>query len=188
VLSQEGYGFHSDLAGAEVTANLIDSARRFRQTIPAPATGKTFAQEYIELVEQGIFADQYLRSWELTDQDTVLIAPAYTFLMRNLPVDYQFWISVGATGWSQRLYQPLTHPYVLSREWLPGRPWSDADEVEAAQDALHRLTVGLVRRCRKGIYLGFSELGEQGREQRGLLLMSIQQMLRRLYQGEEPHV
>jgi hypothetical protein len=55
---------------------------------------------------------------------------------------------------------------------------------------LYRLTLGLVRRCRRGIYLGFSELGEQGREQRGLLLMSIQQMLRRLHQeqGEEPHV
>jgi hypothetical protein len=190
VLSQSGFGFHDDVSAAEVTANMIDSARRFRQTIPSAGEGKTFAQEYVELVEQGVFADQYLRSWELADPDTVLIAPAYTFLMRNVPVDYQFWISVGAPGWSQRLYQPLTHPYVLSREWLPGRPWTDADEVAAGQDVLYRLTFGLVRRCRRGIYLGFSELGEQGREQRGLLLMSIQQMLRRLHQeqGEEPHV
>jgi hypothetical protein len=40
--------------------------------------------------------------------------------------------------------------------------------------------LGLVRRCRERVYLGFSEFGEQGYEQRGPLLMTVQQMLRRL--------
>lgn len=185
VLSQPGFGFHRDYGAAEVAANLVDSARKFRWTISVPPEDKTLAQEYVEMVSSGILADQYLRSWELdTREDTVLVAPAYTFLMRNIPVSYQFWLNVGAHGWAERLYQPLTHPYVLTRGWEVGRKWTDFDEVEVSQEALYRLVLGLIRRCRTRIYLGFSQLGEQGQEQRGPLLEVIQRMLRRLA-GEE---
>jgi hypothetical protein len=40
------------------------------------------------------------------------------------------------------------------------------------------LTQGLLRRCRKKIYLTFSTLNEQGFEERGPLLMRVQQILR----------
>jgi hypothetical protein len=115
----------------------------------------------------------------------VLLAPAYTFLMSNRPVDVQFWLNAGGRGWWERLYQPLTHPYVLGRGWPPhdrhdrnDAVWSDADEVETRQEALYRLTLGLIRRCRRQIYLGLSELGEQGYEQKGPLLQAIQRVLR----------
>lgn len=186
VLSQEGFGYHDDFDAAEIAANLIDSARKFRQIIgdsnaPAPE-GKSLAQEYVEMVGQGIIADQYLRQWEVSDdENAVLIAPAYTFLMSNRPVEYQFWLNVGGRGWAERLYQPLTNPYVLTLEWqeFDDRKWTDMDEVEVANQSLYRLTLGLIHRCRKNIYLGFSELGEQGYEQRGALLDAIQKMLRR---------
>jgi hypothetical protein len=112
------------------------------------------------------------------EEEAVLLAPAYTFLMYNRPVDYQFWLSIGSTGWWERLYQPLTHPYVLSRHWKSGDIWTDGHEVEAQTQVLLRLVLGLVRRCRVQIYLGISELGEQGYEQRGRLLQAIQQALR----------
>lgn len=185
VLSQEGFGFHNDFAAAEIAANLIDSARKFRLTIQVIPDQKTLAQEFVEMVAGGIIADQYIRSWETDNADAVLIAPAYTFLMRNTPVDYQFWLNIGGQGWSERLYQPLTHPYVLTREWQVGRKWTDFDEVETGAEALYRLTLGLIRRCRKRIYLGYSELGEQGYEQRGGLLEAIQRMLRRWSNGTE---
>lgn len=149
----------------------------------APAShGKPLGQEYLEMVEDGVIAAQYVRAWQETDADTdaVLLAPAYTFLMMNRPVDYQFWLDVGSRGWFERLYQPLTHPYVLSRHWEGARPWSDLDEHAANQQRLFRLALGLIRRCRKQIYLGLSELGEQGYEQRGALLWAINQVLQRL--------
>ncbi len=59
------------------------------------------------------------------------------------------------------------------------------DEYNANQQTLSYLALGLIRRCRKKIYLGFSEFGEQGYEQRGPLLMAIQSMLRRLSREEE---
>lgn len=186
VLSQDGFGFHNDFDAAEVAANLIDSARKFRWIIgesnaPTP-DGKTLSQEYVEMVARGVIADQYLARWELQADEAVLIAPAYTFLMSNRPVDYQFWLNVGGRGWAERLYQPLTNPYVLSRGWqqFPDRKWTDLDEQEVGAESLYRLSVGLIRRCREKIYLGFSELGEQGYEQRGALLDAIQRMLRRV--------
>jgi len=192
VLSQPGYGFHRDLEAGRITAQLIESARKFRQAISPPIyppKGRTHSQpppppspglEYVRIVEQGVIAAQYVPAWGTADdQDTVLLAPAYTFLMRNRPVDYQFWLNVGSAGWWERLYQPLTHPYVLTRHWPHGEVWTDAHEVETQTQALHHLVQGLIRRCRVRIYLGISELGEQGYEQRGRLLQAIQGALRR---------
>jgi len=109
----------------------------------------------------------------------VLLAPAYTFLMNNYPVDYQFWLDAGSSGWFERLFQPLTHPYVLSRGWPQNRLWTADEEYEASADGLARLALGLLRRCRSKVYLGISELGEQGFEQRGPLLRALQRVLRR---------
>ena len=114
-------------------------------------------------------AAQYVRSWQRQPADAVLLAPAYTFLMTNRPVAHQFWLDVGGTGWWERLNQPLTQPYVLSRDWPASQPWTDAEEYAARQEALYALVMGLVRRCRTQIHLGLSELGEQGVEQRGPL-------------------
>ena len=134
------------------------------------------------LREQGIAAAQYIRSWDLAlaDEASVLITPATTFLMSNRPVDYQFWLDAGSSGWWERIAQPLTHPYILAADWEPGRPWTDEDEVFAQQDRLYRLVLGLTRRCRKHIFIANAEIGEQGYEQRGQLLAVLQQMLRQL--------
>ena len=181
LLSQPGFGFHGDYAAGEVAANLVESIYKFRRAV-APAQqeeGFSVGQEYLLMVQDGVIAAQYIRSWQLeAAQDAVLLAPAYTFLMSNRPVEIQFWLSAGSQGWFERLNQPLTHPYVLSRHWQPGHVWSADDEYAAAQDALTRLTLGLLRRCRSKVYLGLSELNEQGYEQRGPLLVALQRALR----------
>ena len=107
------------------------------------------------------------------------MAPAFTFLMRNRFVDYQFWLDLGSQSWWERLDQPLTHPYVLTRHYPKAQMWTDTDEIEAQEALLYRLVIGLIRRCRQGIYLGIADLGEQGYEQRGPLLYLFQQILGR---------
>lgn len=190
VLSQRGYGFHlyqddwRDLDASTVTSSLIQSAQKFRQMIKesdAYPADKTLSQEYIEMVNEGIIADQYISNWQAAhEHDVVLVAPAYTYLMGNRPVDYQFWLNVNGAGWAERLFQPLTNPHVLSRDWPHGRKWTDIDETTHAQASLHRLIMGLLHRCRKGVYLTFSELSEQGYEQNGLLVQAFQKVLRAL--------
>lgn len=180
VLSQPGFGFHADLSLGEVTANFIESIQKFRWARIAPLIDQTIplGVDYLEMVKDGVISAQYIRSWQTQDTGSVLLAPAYTFLMSNRPVDYQFWIDVGNRSWTERLYQPLTHPYVLSRNWQEGQPWTDMDEIGASSLSLERLATGLLRRCRKKLYLGLSDLNEQGFEQRGVLLTAFQRVLR----------
>jgi hypothetical protein len=213
LLSQPGYAFHASFDAGEITANVIESARKFRHVMQlaegAPAGGRPAARtasqpqalvpaaagsesgaatepfipadlgrEWVDLVQDGVVAAQYIRSWQRQPEDAVLVAPAYTFLMSNRPVDHQFWLDAGSSGWWERLYQPLTQPYVLSRRWQAGAQWTDADEYAARQEALSALVVGLTRRCRKQIHLGLSQMGATGVEQRGALLRAIQQVLR----------
>ena len=189
VLSQPGFGFHPEppnLEAGRVAADLIESARKFREALElvpqgeAAGEGASLGAKFVQMVERGVVAATYVQSWRLTETNAVLIAPAYTYLMTNHPVDYQFWINAGSSGWWERIYQPLTHPYVLRRDWEAGRQWTDDDEYNVQQESLYRLVLGLARRCRKGIYLGISELGEQGYEQRGPLLQAVQSALKRM--------
>jgi hypothetical protein len=183
LLSQPGYGFHESFDAGEMTAKVIESARKFRQVMAAAGSvdeggGRPLGQEYIELVRDGVVAAQYVRSWQRQPDDAVLIAPAYTFLMSNAAVDHQFWLDVGATGWWERLNQPITHPYILSRRWELGKQWTDLDEYLARHEAMAELVIGLAHRCRKQIHLALSELSEGGGDQRGALLRTIQSVLR----------
>jgi hypothetical protein len=181
VLSGPGYGLHQDLEAGWIVAQLIESARKFRLVVSGPEDSPHIGLEYVRMVERGVIAAQYVAAWgpAQDSEEAVLLAPAYTFLMRNRPVDYQFWLNAGSRGWWERLYQPLTHPYVLTRYWRHGDVWTDVHEVEKQTLSLYRLVQGLIRRCRVQIYLGISDLGEQGYEQRGPLLQAIQGALRR---------
>ncbi len=184
VLSQAGFGFHENYDHARVAANLIESVRKFRIAMePSQTDAKEvidLGREYFAMLQDGVIAAQYLEGWQTENKDAVLVAPAHTFLMMNRPARVQFWLDVGSSGWTERLSQPLTQPFVLSRGWEnqePGRLWTDADEVAAETDALARLVTGLLRRCRSHVYLGLSDLGESGFEQRGGLVRAFQRVL-----------
>jgi hypothetical protein len=179
VLSQPGFGFHRSPDGGRTASSLIDSIKNFRQVMesvqPETAALKV-GREYLNMLSGGVLPAQYLEAWLMEPNEAILLAPAYTFLMMNRPVSVQFWLDVGSVNWWQRLYQPLTHPYVLTREWDPDRLWTDADEEAYNQHALTRLLTGLLRRCRSRVYLGLSDLSESGFEQRGPLLKTIWKM------------
>ncbi|HTX79600.1 MAG TPA: hypothetical protein VMC62_08030, partial [Longilinea sp.] len=190
VLSQKGFGFFDDFDTAAVSARLIESIQKFRRSVTLVGENGTqpIGKEYIQMVEDGVIAAQYLQTWNTVDEEAVLIAPAYTFLMADHPVSHQFWLDVGSLGWWQRLYQPLTHPYVLSRHWKEGTVWSDVNEVQANQAALSRLVTGLIDRCRQHVYFCTTSANERGDEERGPLLQAIQVVLRHLAAGEVSHV
>lgn len=184
VISQPGYGFHENMDAVRIAASLIESIKKFRNAMEpsfAHMSGAEFdlGREYLTMLSDGVIAAQYLESWRSENKDAVLVAPAYTFLMMNRPATVQFWIDPGSSGWVERLSQPLTHPYVLSREWeaSPGRLWTDTDEVTKETEALARLVGGLLSRCRERIILAMSDLGESGFEGRGVLLRAFQKVL-----------
>ena len=181
VLSQAGFGYHRNFDSVRVAASLVESVKKFRLALDLTGTLREnllgLGKEYIQMLQDGVIAASYLEGWQNEDKDAVLIAPAHTFLMMNRPVTIQFWLDAGSSGWYERLSQPLTHPYVLSRGWQEGRQWTDADDVQYSKEAMARLVSGLLHRCRERVYLGISELGESGFEGRGELLRVFQKVL-----------
>lgn len=185
LLSQPGYGFHADPDAARVARQLVDSTRNFRWALEDTSFSRAdlalplavrLGRDYLGMVANGALGALYTPGWQ-PPSNAVFIAPAYTFLMRNRPVDVQFWLDIGSTGWWERLYQPLTHPHVLSHHWPSGQPWTEFDEFTARQESMRRLLLGLMRRTRRQIYLGISDYGENGLEQRGALLTLINRLL-----------
>lgn len=192
LLSQPGMGFHDDRDAARIANQLVESARNFRWALENVADDEEqtvlyarLGREYVSLVEQGALGALYAPGWRPVEE-AVFIAPAYTFLMRNRPVAFQFWLDIGSGGWWERLYQPLTHPYVLSQRWPANEPWTDMAEYTKRQETMQRLLLGLIRRTRHAIYLGISDYSESGFEQRGALLMLVNRLLtqERREQGE----
>lgn len=182
-LSQNGFNFHHNFDAASAIARLAESARKFRQILGTDTQidWPSLNKDYIQLVESGILSAQYQSDWTRSSQiGAVLVSPAFSFLMSNHPVRFQFWLDIGSQGWWTRLDQPLTHPYVLNRNWQPGKIWSDQHEHEANQQSLARVTSGLIKRCREHIFMCTLGVNEQGNEERGALIMAMQTILRKI--------
>jgi hypothetical protein len=178
-LARAGYGFHGNVDAAAAAASLIESVHKFRESVDVPDTSE-LGLRYVRMVEGGVVAAQYLHGYYPAERDAVFIAPAYTFLTANRAVDVQFWLNANSLSWGRRLYQPLTHPFVLTRDWPRDRQWTEEDEVLAGQEMLRRVVTGLARRCRRTIYLEFSDLNVRGREERGPLMEWVQRLLRQM--------
>jgi hypothetical protein len=196
ILSQPGFGFHTDLNAGHIVAQLVESARNFRVTLhpyePEVWPGgydPAAAREYVELFNEGLLGALYAHAWQDEDRiDAIYIAPAHTFLTRNRTVDVQFWLDLGSKAWSERLDQPLTHPYVLQHDYPWGEGdwlWTEAKEIETQRDMLYRVAAGLIRRCRREIVCTMANLGERGFEQRGMMLRAFQTIQRRWTHYEE---
>jgi len=188
ILARPGYGFHDDYDASTAAANLMESVFKFRQVLgldDADELGKRF----LRMVNSGVLAAQYLPEPQLPMVEAVFVGPAYSFLTSNHVVDYQFWLNVNSPSWGRRLYQPLTHPFVLTRHWPQDRQWTEEDEFLAGQEMLWRVLNGLLRRCRIKVYVVMSELNARGSEERGPLLSWVQGLLREVRRSaSRPHV
>ena len=129
------------------------------------------------MLMDGVLPALYLEAWRTETTNAVLVAPAYSFLVMNRPASFQFWIDAGSSAWYEGLVQPLTQPYVLSREWPVGRQWTFADSEQMDLSNMDQLVSGLLHRCRERLALAISSLGENGLEQRGPMLRSFQSVL-----------
>ena len=190
VLSQKGFGFHDDFEASRLCSQLIVSIQKFRRLVQdCIAWGdESLGKEYVQMVESGVLAAQFYAGSENMIENAILLAPAYTFLMANRSVKYQFWLGAGSLSWWQRLYQPLTQPFILNRGWIQGNKWTDADEFNANQNSMNRLVSGLLHHCSKKIYIANVGLNESGIEERGQLLLSLQTLNKRILASKGDHV
>ena len=186
VLSQPGFSLQTNLDAAEITSRLINSAKKFRAIRQGDEkiNENELTREYIHNIRTGLIASQNFERIKGNDQKGVLLSPAFTFLMSNRSVKFQFWLDAGSMGWWERLDQPLTHPYVLSRHWQMGEKWTDSHEFNTNQNAMARLMRGLIDRCNEHIFIFTSGMSERGDAQRGPLLLAFQRLIKRIWQVE----
>lgn len=157
---------------------MIRSVQKFKSVFhPGSSPEDNPGRAYYGLVNEGLLAAQYRSTLAEASEEAVFIAPVVTYLAMNRRSQIQFWLDIGNPAWAERLYQPLTHPYVLSRSWERGSKWSDEDEQAVRRQILMTMTVGLTRRCGKRVYLCQNTYGDQGLEQQGVLLNALQSLL-----------
>jgi len=182
LLSQPGFGFHDDFVAAATTANLIESFQKFRRVWQPVSRDDQIpiGKDFIQMVEAGVISAKYLQPHHDDEIPSVQISPAYSFLLANQPVEYQFWLDISSQGWWQRPDQPLTHPYILSRNWNSAGVWTDANELQANQEMMSRLVKGLILRCKKHLYFCQVSTNERGMEERGPLLLALNRLQKNL--------
>ena len=187
ILAQPGFNLHGDLDAAQAVAALVDSAATYRQIGGVLPDDLWSASVYLEAVIQGVLGQRSLSQPEPLDSAGVLIAPAYTFLMTNRQVERQIWLDIGSPGWTERLSQPLAHPYVLSLQWPSDQTWTAVEENITAMQSGYRLVAGLLRRCSGTVVMTASDYGEQGMQQQGNLLTALGRILRRTQMKGKNH-
>src|SRR5690606_39222291 len=181
VLSQPGFRLQDNVQAGTSTAVLMESFQKFSLSLDQKMQSdqNSASRAFIEAIDSGLISAFYLSDWEGQVDSDVLIAPVMSYLMRNEPVDYQFWLNIGSKGWYERLEQPLTHPIVLSRIWQEGKQWTADNETAYNQANLQRTLSGLLLRCREKVFALTSDYNEAGVEERGQLLTIFQNLFRK---------
>ena len=89
LLTQPGFGFHNQVAAGEITANLMESARKFRQAAHATMEPFEIPREFVpgRGIRSGFSAIPAFLAGPA--QASVTIAPAFTFLLQNRAVAVQ---------------------------------------------------------------------------------------------------
>jgi hypothetical protein len=179
VLSREGFGLAGDRDAARAVAQLIASARAFREslqhseaTLPAQADMDLL---YVQMVQDGMLPARY--DEEPGSEDGVLLATVQAVLTSDVRSRFQFWLDLQTSGWHERIFQPLTHPYVLAHHWPKEARWDDDDEHREAVERLADVVAGLSFRCSERIFLASSQLTISGQDGEGWMIRPLQRML-----------
>lgn len=174
VILQPGFIGHLDVSVHSPLNSFITAAQSFTEAVYNGEDNNWagIMRGFVRLTLDGLISPDV----DPEPVEAVFIGPAHTYLTRDLRVDYQFWLDVGDDGWSERIEQPLTHPYVLRRGFPGGDMWTDDLETAAQKTRLRSLILGLLRRCHKGIFAAACDISAGGYEQRGRLAFILQQM------------
>lgn len=177
IILQPGFAGYSDVSFRAPINNFVAAARSFTEAVynGEDDNWTEIMRSFVRLTLDGLVSPDA----DLEPAEAVFIGPAHTYLTRDLRVDYQFWLDIGDDGWTERIEQPLTHPYVLRRGFPDGDMWTDDLETAAQKTRLRSLILGLLRRCHKGVFAAACDISASGYEQRGRLAFVLQQMFDR---------
>jgi hypothetical protein len=145
---------------------------RLRQHSRSDGLTSTAVEQFIRLLREGtITADPYpVRAMGKASQ-AVTLATIYQYRSDRRFHRWQFWLDAGSPYWLTGGAVLFGAPLFL-QSWQ-GRPWTAADTLEADQRRLERQVLDLLYRAEERVYLCYSELATNGREQAGSLLSLV---------------
>lgn len=163
-------------------AQLADSAERFARAAPAlglPA--ERVWPEFARMVEQGVVEARPLAGAAGTEREdraepAVLLTTAHSYLVEDRRHRIQLWLDTASPDWLESPHQALTNPYVLARDWHPGKVWTLRLDRELREQALARVLAGLARRAGDGLIALSSRRADGGLPMDGRLWPMLEEL------------
>lgn len=126
--------------------------------------------QFIQLLRQGtVTANPFPVSAISAPSRGVTLATIFQYRSAKLSHRYHFWLDAGSPLWLSGGAATLFGSPLFLRQWS-GRPWTVADEEQAAEERLERILNDLLSRVSDRLYLCHSQLSTSGQEQTGPLL------------------
>jgi hypothetical protein len=126
--------------------------------------------QFIQLLRQGtVTANPFPVPANLSPSRGVTLATIFQYRSAKLSHRYHFWLDAGSPLWLSGGAATLFGSPLFLRQWS-GRPWTVADEEQAAEERLERILNDLLSRVGDRLYLCHSQLSTSGQEQTGPLL------------------
>lgn len=126
--------------------------------------------QFIQLLRRGtVTANPFPPAAIPTPPRGVTLATIFQYRSAKLSHRYHFWLDAGSPLWLSGGAASLFASPLFLRQWT-GRPWTVAEEQEAAEARLARILNDLLSRVSDRLYLCHSQLSTSGQEQTGPLL------------------
>ncbi len=160
------------VGGGGVGENIAKYSKIGRRKDDPPQT--TIAR-FIQLLRCGtITANPYpLRRLPTGAKNGVTLATIFQYRARRGCHRWHFWLDAGSPLWLSGGAATLFGATLFLQDWS-GRPWTEADKIEADEERLQRILRDLLGRVNKRVFLCHSELAVNGTEQTGPLLTLVQ--------------
>lgn len=126
--------------------------------------------QFIQLLRRGtVTANPFPPGAIATPSRGVTLATIFQYRSAKLSHRYHFWLDAGSPLWLSGGAASLFGSPLFLRQWT-GRPWTVAEEQQAAEARLERILNDLLSRVSDRLYLCHSQLSTSGQEQTGPLL------------------
>ena len=178
-----GNGKHLSCDRLSALRELIETAqhfwqvdRRIRQNSPSSLSETATVAQFIQLLRRGtITANPRPLSSLGIDNDRpvgVTLANIFQYRSRRSCHRWHFWLDTGSSLWDK----PGSAALFAYPLFLKGRSftkWMPEDEVKADEERIERILRDLLARVKEKVFLCYSDLGVNGKEQTGPLFSLV---------------
>jgi len=178
-----GSGKHLSCDRLSALRELIETAQHFwqvdrqiRQNEPSSLSDTATVAQFIQLLRRGTITanPRPLSSLGIDSDRPVGVTLANIFQYRSLRGSHRwhFWLDTGSSLWDKPGSAAL-FAYPLFLKDRSAKVWMPEDEVKADEERIERILRDLLTRVKEKVFLCYSDLGVNGKEQTGPLFALV---------------